>query len=71
LPASQKQLDTLSKIGIQFDHGISKGDAAQLLDKRLNDPATDKQLFWLEKHSIKFDHNLTKMEACKLISNLK
>ncbi len=71
LPASQKQLDSLSRMGIQFCYGITKGDAAQLLDKKLNDPATDKQLFWLKKRSVKFDHNLTKREACKLISNLK
>ena len=71
LPASQKQLDSLSKMGIQFSHGITKGDAAQLLDKKLNDPATDKQRYFLKRRGVKITHNLTKIGACKLISNLK
>ncbi len=71
LPASQKQLDSLSKMRIQFSHGITKGDAAQLLDKKLNDPATDKQRYFLKRRGVKITHNLTKIEAGKLISDLK
>ncbi len=71
LPASQKQLDTLSKIVIKFDHGISKGEATQILDEKINAPATDNQLFCLKKYGLKIERSLTKMEARKLIANLK
>ena len=70
LPASPRQMDTLSKMGVQFDHGISKGEAAQILDEKINAPATDKQLFWLRKNGVRVGHSLTKIEARKLISSL-
>lgn len=67
-PATQKQIETLGKLGIEFNYGISKGDAAQLLDLKINEPATDKQIYWLRKHRIAFDPRITKFEARKIIS---
>lgn len=68
LPASQKQLDTLTKLGVQFDHGISKGEAFQLLDEKLSAPATDKQLCWLKNHGYEIKNGLTKFEAKEMIA---
>jgi|SRR5579862_6464426 len=67
-PATQKQLDTLAKLRIEFDYGISKGEAAQLLDVKMHEPATDKQRYWLRSHGISFDPSLTKMQAAKIIA---
>ena len=68
LPATQKQIEAMGKMGIQFDYGISKGDACQLLAVKFNEPATSKQLYWLRKHGVNFDCRLSKMEAKTLIA---
>ena len=70
-PATSKQLDTLSKSGITFDHGITKGEAFELLDSKFNEPATDKQLFYLKIKGIQFHPGLSKIQARKLIAKEK
>jgi hypothetical protein len=67
-PATPKQIETLDKLGVRFDYGISKGEASQLLEVKFNEPATPKQLYWLRKHGVNFDCNISKMEAKTLIA---
>lgn len=67
-PATQKQKEALSKCGIHFDEGISKGRASQLLDSRFNEPATIKQVYWLRANGVNTTDNITKIEARKMIS---
>lgn len=70
-PASQKQLDTLSRMGVQFDHGISQGEASQLLEAKISSPATSKQLFFLRSNGIPHTREISKLEAQKLIAQAK
>lgn len=67
-PASPKQIEALARMGISVDPKISKGEAAQILDARMNEPATAKQLWWLRSHGIGTKHGLTKSEARNLIA---
>ncbi len=69
--ASERQLDALSKNGISFDHGITKGKAAELLDSIFHEPATDKQMYFLKVNRIHFEEGITKVEASKLIAKQK
>jgi len=69
-PATPKQIDSMSRLGITFDHGISKGQASQLLDSKINAPATEKQLYWLRKHGLPHQ-GLSKIEASKVIAQKK
>jgi superfamily II DNA or RNA helicase len=70
-PASQKQLEVLSRFGIKFNYGISKGQAAQLIDSKLNEPATAKQLYFLKKHGLMPKAGLSKAEASRIIVQTK
>lgn len=70
-PATQKQLDALAKGGVKFDHGITKGEAFEILDSRMSEPATSKQLFFLKVNHIPITPGLTKIEAGKLIAQAK
>lgn len=71
LPATQRQLDALAKGGIRFGHGITKGEAAEILDARMSEPATSKQLFYLKTNGIPFQPGITKIEASKMIAKEK
>ncbi len=66
-PASQKQIQALSKLGFTLTNKLSKGDAAQLMDNKLNEPATSKQLYWLRSRGIETKKGMTKFEAKHLI----
>jgi hypothetical protein len=70
-PATTKQLETLEKLGIKFNYGVSKGDAARLLDQKINEPATPKQIYWLRTRRVKFEPNISKMQAKRLIAGQK
>jgi superfamily II DNA or RNA helicase len=70
-PATPKQLETLTRSGCRFDYGISKGEAAQLLDSKFNEPATSKQLCFLRCNGVSVSPSITKIEACKLIAGIK
>ncbi len=70
-PATCKQVETLQKFGIQFDTGITSGEASVMLDRKINEPATDKQRYCLSSHGITFDPGITKIQAAKIISTVK
>lgn len=70
-PATTKQLETLEKLGIKFNYGVSRGEASLLLDNKLNEPATSKQIYWLRIHRVNFEPNISKMQAKKLIAGHK
>jgi hypothetical protein len=70
-PATTKQLETLEKLGIKFDYGVLKGDAARLLDQKINEPATTKQIYWLRTRGVKFEPNISKLRARKLIADFR
>jgi hypothetical protein len=69
--ATQKQMDTLTKLDVSLDYEISKGEASQLLDRRINEPATTKQIYRLKVHGIPVNNNISKLEARKIISGRK
>lgn len=69
-PASEKQKETLTKLGIDFDYSLTKGRAAELINEKLNVPATDKQRYWLRSHGVTFDPKMTKNEARRRIASL-
>lgn len=66
-PATPKQMSALQKCGVHLDYGISRGDASQLLDSKINEPATEKQKHFLRKRGFRFDANITKTEAYRII----
>lgn len=73
-PASQKQLEALTKWKIQFHSDITKGEASDLMTQASasnwrNDPATAKQMRALRHHRCDFDERtITKGEAGRLLS---
>jgi len=66
-PATQKQIDALKKSKVKFNYGITKGEAAQILDGKFNAPASEPQKNLLRKRGISFDPNLSKAQAHRLI----
>jgi superfamily II DNA or RNA helicase len=70
-PATQKQLDTLARNGFSFGHGVTKGQAAELLDTKFNAAPTPKQLFYLKVNGIKYPPGITKFQARDLIAKEK
>ena len=70
-PATEKQIETMQKCGINFDIGVTKGEAYQLLANRFGEPPTPKQTWWLRHHGALPNHPITKLEAQKIISRLK
>lgn len=72
-PPTQKQLETLTKLGFSLDYGLTKGQASQLIDsklgQKLSEPATIKQICWLKHHGIEVKNGITKVEAKKLIAS--
>ena len=69
---TEKQLETLRNLGIDFSPDISKGEASQLLSARMSESATEKQI-WLiaTKNLHPAPQFLTKREAGKIISEYK
>ena len=66
-PATQKQKETLSNLGVSFAKEISKGHACQLIELKLNEPPTKNQIYWLQSRGIVFNQNISKKDATKLI----
>lgn len=50
---------------------ITSGQAATLLDIKINEPATDRQRYWLMSHGINFAPEITKLQAAKIINAAK
>lgn len=73
-PASEKQINALKKMGVNFKDGITKGQASDLLSRKFGTSAmaTDKQIWFITKHGL-YDSPelLNKYEASKLISDYK
>lgn len=71
-PATDKQIVALQKMGVDFQEGITRGEASDLLSDRLGSRATDKQIFFIKRNRL---HNnpeiLTKYEAMKIIGAFK
>lgn len=66
--ATEKQIDTLDKMGIKLNYFPSKGEAAELIDRKINAPATVKQLRLLNAKGVHFEHGITKTRAHQLIA---
>jgi hypothetical protein len=70
--ATTKQLDALTRMGIPAPQGITKGEAARLIDEAMNAPATDRQRYFLQYYGLHVNPSiLTKKEAGALISQYK
>ncbi|MGA8165637.1 MAG: DEAD/DEAH box helicase [Waddliaceae bacterium] len=74
---TEKQIRTLKKMG-RNPEGLTRGDASQLIGKRINSrtewrrgPATSKQRYRLRTMGLKPSHSLTKGEASDLINQIK
>ena len=71
-PATEKQINALRRMGIQFGEAISKGEAAKILDQKLSALATSAQAWFIKKHRLhSHPELLTKYEAGKLIGKYK
>ncbi len=71
-PASDKQLSVLRSKGMYIKEGLTKGEAAELLNKVMDAGATDKQILFIKYHSLHDNPELlTKREACKIIGDYK
>ncbi len=71
-PATEKQLKVLRKNGISYHEGISKGEAAELLNGVFNVGATAKQIYFISHYGLHDSPELlTKQEAGKIISQYK
>lgn len=78
-PATDKQVDTLTKMGFVCPPGgINKGEACLLISQRINernmwkgDSPTTQQMYFLKTNGIPFDRSLTKGEAARLIARVK
>ncbi len=68
-PPTQKQLVTLNNLGFTVNPGLTKGQAAQLIDSKVNEPATMRQVNWLKHRGINVKEGITKFEAKKLIAS--
>ena len=67
-PATEKQLNTLRKMGIRYHEGISKGEACELLNEVLNVKATEKQIHFISRYGLHTHPDmLNKQEARKII----
>ena len=70
--ATVKQLDALTRMGIPFPPGITKGEAHSLISETMNAPATDRQRYFIQRHGLhKNPYILTKREAGTVIAQYK
>ena len=66
--ATEKQLDTLKRLGVQHDPDITAGEASALLQQKLDEPATSKQKYTIRKNGLHPTPDvLTKAHASRLI----
>lgn len=72
VPATEKQISALKRLGIAFNSDVSKGEATDLLNAKMSEPATDKQIWLIIKANLHPNPQfLTKYEAGKIISEYK
>ena len=75
--ATERQIETLQKLGVSYDALISKGDASLLISQKVsekqlwkNEPPTAKQIAFLKRRGIAFS-GLTKGQASQRIAEAK
>lgn len=73
-PATPKQIAALRKWKVEIPHGLTKGEASDLMTARSasswrNDPATEKQKRALQYRGIAYPAGITKGEAGRLLSS--
>lgn len=68
-PATESQLNKLDKMNIEYDKGITKGQAFDLIKQGMQaeNAATDKQLKKAEELGLTLPENTTKKEAAQMI----
>lgn len=72
LPATEKQKTALTNMGLIFDENLTRGQASNLLEGRLNVPPTSKQLWFINKYKLHdMPQLLTKAEASRIIERAK
>jgi superfamily II DNA or RNA helicase len=70
--ASDKQLQLLNNLQLSHNPMISKGEAANLLNRHFNQPATGKQILYMNFHKLHpFPEVLSKKEAGNIIQQFK
>lgn len=66
--ATDKQIDTLRRLGVKHDPDITAGEASALLQQRLDEPATSRQKYTISKNKLHPNPEvLTKANASRLI----
>ncbi len=66
--ATEKQIDTLKRLGVPHDPDITAGEASALLQQKLDEPATSKQKYTIRKNGLHPTPDvLTKAHASRLI----
>ena len=71
-PASEKQINLLKNMGIDFNPNLTKGEAMSLISARSNSPATDKQKWFIARYRLHpTPELLTKQQASILIGKYK
>ena len=71
-PASDKQKESLRKMGILFEEDVTKGEASDLLSKQWDVPLTEAQEKFIREHELYSEPEfLTKHQASKLIDKFK
>ena len=66
--ATEKQIDTLKRLGVQYDPDITAGEASALLQQKLDEPATSRQKYTIRKNGLHPTPDvLTKVHASRLI----
>jgi len=77
-PASRKQIDTLKKLKVEFEQGVTKGEASDMITQAVQrrnrwkgQPATEPQLRALRYLGYNMDQIWTKGTASKAIADAK
>ncbi len=71
-PATEKQLNALRVMGINFQLCITKGEASDILNRAMNTEATEKQKWFIRTHNLHSNPELlSKREASRIISEYK
>lgn len=72
VPATERQINALRRLNVAFSPDISKGEATELLNSKMNEPATDKQIWLITAAGLHSNPQfLTKYEASRIISEYK
>ena len=71
-PASDKQIAAIKRMGLDVKHGLTKGEASDLMNAIQSTPATDKQKWVIARYRLHpTPELLTKAQANKIIGKFK